>query len=54
MLVYAQRARDVARDTLELDRQLTSTRRALNAVEADRDRWRDQRWREAHAEPWPA
>lgn len=50
---YARRARVVAHATLELTDQLHAERAARRAVEDDRDRWRDQRWRETHREPWP-
>jgi uncharacterized protein YhfF len=26
----------------------------LARVEGERDRWRDDRWREEHGQPWPA
>lgn len=50
---FARRARTVARATLELAEQLADTRSALTAMQADRDRWRDQRWHEEHQEGWP-
>jgi len=51
---YARRARDVARDVLELAERLDATSDSLRAVTADRDRWRDGRWRETHGALWPA
>jgi hypothetical protein len=49
----ARRSRVVARDLLEVLAELNGARGALAATTADRDRWRDQRWRETHGEPWP-
>lgn len=49
----ARRARVVAAETLWLADELAGARAALAGMEADRDRWRDQRWRETHGEAWP-
>jgi hypothetical protein len=50
----ARRASVVAGDCLEALAELEATRSAFAAVTADRDRWRDDRWRETHGEAWPA
>lgn len=50
----ARRVRVAGRDVLELVEQLAAVRSSLVAMTADRDRWRDNRWREAHGERWPA
>jgi len=50
----ARRCRAVAADLLEALDELCAARDALAAMTADRDRWRENRWREAHGEAWPA
>lgn len=49
----AARARCVARDLLDALDALEASRNYTRAVSAERDRWRDDRWREAHGEAWP-
>lgn len=50
---YARRARRVAWTLLWALDELAAERSARRAVEGDRDRCRDQRWREEHGEAWP-
>lgn len=54
-------ARDRLRELGATDDELTDALNELEAerslriaVTADRDRWRDNRWRETHGEGWPA
>jgi hypothetical protein len=53
MRFYARRGRTLARDVLELHTQLAAARTSLEAMTADRDRWREDRWREVHGQGWP-
>lgn len=50
----ARRSRVVAGDLLVALHELEWEREALGRMEADRDRWRDNRWREVHREAWPS
>lgn len=53
MVEYAQRGRAVARELAAARQDLASTVAALDAMRADRDRWRDDRWRETHGQAFP-
>lgn len=50
---YARRARVTAQDLLEALQEIEAARTSIASLREDRDRWRDDRWREAHGEGWP-
>ena len=50
---FTRRAREVAYDLRDALDQLDATCTALAAITTDRDRWRENQWREAHGEAWP-
>lgn len=53
MVAYAQRGRNIARELLATLAALSATTGALVAVTEDRDRFRDDRWRERHGTNFP-
>lgn len=53
MVEYARRGRVLARELQVSLRRIEGLEATVVALTADRDRWRDDRWREAHGQPWP-
>lgn len=50
---YARRGRVIARELAASQERVAYLQGYVETLRADRDRWRDQRWREAHEQPWP-
>lgn len=53
LVEYARRGRVIARELAESRRRVAFLETYLATLRADRDRWRDGRWREAHGQAWP-
>jgi hypothetical protein len=53
LAVIGHKGRYVARLLGEMSERVEAAENALTEMTADRDRWRDNRWREVHGEAWP-
>jgi hypothetical protein len=53
LITYAQRARAVAREAIWLADALENAERSLGTMTEERDKWRDERWREQWGMAWP-
>ena len=53
MVEYARRGRTLARELAASRERVAFLEQYVETLRADRDRWRDNRWREEHGQPWP-